>query len=132
MILRWGTEELFKDVLNPKQLEGLRLLVTPFPQQQFNATHDRRTPAPSQGVACLDCHVNGHTNAATHLGLHDSSRLFEKLLLDAIEAIPSCEDRDVVAAWVSRLGDKLVHSFRASQAKTADAPASGDGAADSI
>ena len=33
-------EELFKDVLNPKQLEGLRLLVTPFPQQQFNA--DRR------------------------------------------------------------------------------------------
>ncbi|MDP1590060.1 MAG: hypothetical protein Q8M07_20065, partial [Prosthecobacter sp.] len=29
---------LFKDILNPKQLEGLRLLVTPFPQQQFNAT----------------------------------------------------------------------------------------------
>ena len=31
------------DILNPKQLEGLRLLVTPFPQQQFNATDDRRT-----------------------------------------------------------------------------------------
>ena len=30
--------ELFNGVLNPKQLEGLRLLVTPFPQQQFNAT----------------------------------------------------------------------------------------------
>src|SRR5437867_8682784 len=30
--------ELFKDVLNPKQLEGLRLLLTPFPQAQFNAT----------------------------------------------------------------------------------------------
>ena len=29
--------ELFNGVLNPKQLEGLRLLVTPFPQQQFNA-----------------------------------------------------------------------------------------------
>ena len=28
--------DLFKDMLNPKQLEGLRLLVTPFPQQQFN------------------------------------------------------------------------------------------------
>ena len=28
--------ELFKDVLNPKQLEGLRLLVTPFPQAQLN------------------------------------------------------------------------------------------------
>lgn len=27
--------ELFNGILNPKQLEGLRLLVTPFPQQQF-------------------------------------------------------------------------------------------------
>ena len=34
--------ELFDGILNPKQLEGLRLLVTPFPQQQFNATDDRR------------------------------------------------------------------------------------------
>ena len=59
-------ERLFKDVLNPKQLEGLRLLVTPFPQQQFNATEDRRSVKAHQGVACFDCHANGHTNAATH------------------------------------------------------------------
>ena len=59
--------ELFNGILNPKQLEGLRLLVTQFPQQQFNATNDRRSEKPSQGVACLDCHANGHTNAATHL-----------------------------------------------------------------
>ncbi len=59
--------ELFNGILNPKQLEGLRLLVTPFPQQQFNQTEDRRTEKPSRGVACLDCHANGHTNAATHL-----------------------------------------------------------------
>jgi cytochrome c peroxidase len=58
--------ELFKDALNPKQLEGLRLLVTPFPQAQFNATDDRRSLAAHQGVACFDCHANGHTNAATH------------------------------------------------------------------
>ncbi len=58
--------DLFKDVLNPKQLEGLRLLVTPFPQQQFNATEDRRSLKAHQGVACFDCHANGHTNAATH------------------------------------------------------------------
>ena len=58
--------DLFADVLNPKQLEGLRLLLTPFPQQQFNATDDRRSLKPSQGVACFDCHANGHTNAATH------------------------------------------------------------------
>ncbi len=59
--------ELFNGTLNPKQLEGLRLLVTPFPQQQFNQTEDRRSEQPSRGVTCFDCHVNGHTNAATHL-----------------------------------------------------------------
>lgn len=59
--------ELFKCILNPKQLDGLRLLVTPFAQQQFNLTDDRRSARPSQGVACFDCHVNGHTNGATHL-----------------------------------------------------------------
>lgn len=59
--------QLFNGILNPKQLEGLRLLLTPFPQQQFNQTDDRRTIIPSRGVACLDCHTNGHTNKATHL-----------------------------------------------------------------
>ena len=59
--------KLFNGILNPKQLEGLRLLLTPFPQQQFNATDDRRSLKPSQGVVCFDCHVNGHTNGATHL-----------------------------------------------------------------
>jgi cytochrome c peroxidase len=59
--------ELLNGILNPKDLEGLRLLLTPFPQQQFNQTEDRRTSRPSRGVACLDCHSNGHTNASTHL-----------------------------------------------------------------
>lgn len=59
--------DLFDGILNPKQIEGLRLLVTPFPQQQFNQTHDRRSLKPHRGVTCFDCHVNGHTNAATHL-----------------------------------------------------------------
>lgn len=59
--------ETFNGILNPKQLEGLRLLVTPFPQQQFNQTEDRRTLKPSRGVTCFECHANGHTNAATHL-----------------------------------------------------------------
>ncbi len=57
---------LFKDILNPKQLEGLRLLLTPFPQAQFNTTDDRRALKAHQGVACFDCHANGHTNGATH------------------------------------------------------------------
>lgn len=59
--------ELFSGILNPKQLEGVRLLVTPFMQQQFNQTDDRRSIRPSRGVTCFDCHANGHTNAATHL-----------------------------------------------------------------
>jgi len=58
---------LFNGIINPKQLEGLRLLVTPFPQQQFNMTEDRRAERPHRGVTCFDCHVNGHTNSATHL-----------------------------------------------------------------
>jgi cytochrome c peroxidase len=62
-------QELFAGILNAKDLEGVRLLVTQFPQQQFNATADRKTERPDGmlGVACFDCHVNGHTSAATHL-----------------------------------------------------------------
>ena len=59
--------EMFNGILNPKQIEGLRLLVTPFPQQQFNQTEDRRSEKPHRGVACFDCHSNGHTIAPTHL-----------------------------------------------------------------
>ena len=62
-------QEIFAGILNAKDLEGVRLLVTQFPQQQFNATADRKTVTPTgmQGVACFDCHVNGHTSGATHL-----------------------------------------------------------------
>jgi cytochrome c peroxidase len=62
-------QELFGGILNAKDLEGLRLLVTQFPQQQFNATADRKTElaAGMLGVTCFDCHVNGHTSGATHL-----------------------------------------------------------------
>jgi cytochrome c peroxidase len=59
--------ELFNGILNPKQIEGLRLLLTPFPQQQFNQTDDRRSEKASRGVACLDCHANGGSNGAFHL-----------------------------------------------------------------
>jgi cytochrome c peroxidase len=59
--------ELFKDLLTPVQLEGLRLLLTPLPQEEFNATDDRKTREPSLGVTCLDCHINGHTTGQFHL-----------------------------------------------------------------
>jgi cytochrome c peroxidase len=58
---------LFKDLLTPVQLDGLRLLVTPFPQEEFNPTDDRKSKEPSMGVTCLDCHVNGHTSGQFHI-----------------------------------------------------------------
>ena len=58
---------LFKDILTPVQLDGLRLLLTPFPQEEFNPTDDRKSREPSLGVTCFDCHVNGHTTGQFHL-----------------------------------------------------------------
>jgi cytochrome c peroxidase len=58
---------LMSGILTPVQMEGMRLLLTPFPQQQFNQTEDRKVAEPSLGVTCLDCHTNGHTNATFHL-----------------------------------------------------------------
>jgi cytochrome c peroxidase len=59
--------QIMHGLLTPVQLEGLRLLLTPFPQQQFNQTEDRKVVEQSLGVSCLDCHANGHTNGAFHL-----------------------------------------------------------------
>jgi cytochrome c peroxidase len=53
--------------VTPVQMEGLRLLLTPFPQEEFNQTEDRKVVEASLGVTCLDCHANFHTNAAFHL-----------------------------------------------------------------
>jgi cytochrome c peroxidase len=53
--------------ITPVQMEGLRLLLTPQPQEEFNQTDDRKVADQSQGVSCLDCHSNFHTNAAFHL-----------------------------------------------------------------
>jgi cytochrome c peroxidase len=54
-------------MVTPVQMEGLRLLLTPFPQEEFNQTEDRKVAEQSLGVTCLDCHANFHTNAAFHL-----------------------------------------------------------------
>ena len=59
--------KLFNGILTPVQMEGLRLLLTPFPQEEFNQTDDRKVAEPQFGVACLDCHTNFHSNGAFHL-----------------------------------------------------------------
>lgn len=51
--------EIFNALLNPEQLEGLHLLLTQFPQHQFDSAEDRRTDRAHGmiGVTCVDCHT---------------------------------------------------------------------------
>jgi cytochrome c peroxidase len=59
--------ELFKCLLNPKQLDGLRLLVTPFAQQQFNLAQRGdldEVVATVTGQGALDCHPARGRDAA--------------------------------------------------------------------
>ena len=60
--------EIFDGLLTPEQMEGLKELLKPTPTTWFNHTTHRLTKEPSKGVACFDCHVNGHTNGAIELG----------------------------------------------------------------
>ncbi len=74
---------LFKDILTPVQLDGLRLLLTPFPQEEFNTTDDRKSANASLGVTCFDCHVNGHTTGQFHLN-PDNRPEQRRLRLDTV------------------------------------------------
>jgi cytochrome c peroxidase len=72
---------LFNGILTPEQLDGLRLLVTPFQTTWFNTTHHRVTAEPSEGVTCFSCHTNGHTNGALELA-PDSRPNYARLRVD--------------------------------------------------
>ena len=72
---------MMNGLLTPEQMDGLRLLVTPFQTTWFNVTHHRVTPEPSQGVSCFACHVNGHTNGAIELA-PDSRPNYARLRTD--------------------------------------------------
>ena len=60
--------QLFNGILNPEAVGRAAPAADAVPAA---AVQRHRGPAhrssPSTGVACFDCHVNGHTNAATHL-----------------------------------------------------------------
>lgn len=73
--------EIFRGLLTPEQMEGLRLLVTPFQSTWFNVSDHRVTEQPSQGVSCFSCHVNGHTNGAIELA-PDSRPNYGRLRVD--------------------------------------------------
>lgn len=59
--------EIFNGLLTAEQMEGLKELLRPSPTTWFNHTQHRLTVKPSGGVACMSCHVNGHTNGAFEL-----------------------------------------------------------------
>ncbi len=76
-------DRLFRGLVTPVQLDGLRMLVTQFPQEEFNLGPDRKSPAPSPGVACLDCHVNFHSTGQFHLS-PDMRPQADRLRLDTV------------------------------------------------
>src|SRR5205807_10305555 len=106
--------ELFNGLLTPRQLEGLRLLLTPFPQQQFNATEDRRSAIPSIGSACFDCHSNGHQNGATHLAPDTRRQQFRR-------GVKTLTFRGVDIQWLfgSQRALKTVEDFTEFEQRTA-------------
>ncbi len=59
--------EKLNGILTPLRLEGMRILVTPVAQQQFNVTADRKADKAQKAVSCFMCHTNGHTSAVFHL-----------------------------------------------------------------
>ena len=59
--------EMMVGYLTLVQIEGMRLLLTPFPQEEFNQIEDCKVEDQSLGISCLDCHSNFHSNAAFHL-----------------------------------------------------------------
>ena len=59
--------EMFDGLLTGEQMEGLKELLRVTPTTWFNHTDHRVTEAPSAGVSCFSCHVNGHTNGSIEL-----------------------------------------------------------------
>jgi cytochrome c peroxidase len=80
--------------------------VSPFAQQQFNLTADRRSLKPSLGVSCFDCHANGHTNGATHLVGDIRPQPFRHRI-----DVPSLRGVNVQRLFGSQRGLKTVEDF---------------------
>jgi cytochrome c peroxidase len=116
---------LFKDLLTPVQLDGLRMLLTPLPQEEFNATDDRKSAMPSLGVTCLDCHVNGHTTAQFHLNPDDRPQqrrfrldttslrgLFNQQIHGSKRSLRSVEDFTEFEQRTAYFNGDQIHAFK--------------------
>lgn len=63
LITAQNVDALLRDVLTPTQLEGAKLMLQKTAARHHNMSDERATLHAVAGVACMDCHVNGHTTA---------------------------------------------------------------------
>ncbi|MFT3925503.1 MAG: hypothetical protein QM778_23390 [Myxococcales bacterium] len=61
LLTQHNVDTLLGEVLTPEQLEGAKLMLERTPAKHHNMSQVRATAHPVPGVACMDCHVNGHT-----------------------------------------------------------------------
>ncbi|KYF81006.1 geranylgeranyl pyrophosphate synthase [Sorangium cellulosum] len=54
----------------------------------------------------------GRPNTALELGVSGTTRLLQRLIQDAIDAVPQCPRADDVRAWAVELGDRLLRACR--------------------
>jgi cytochrome c peroxidase len=119
---------LFKDPLTPVQLDGLRLLLPPLPQEEFNPTDDRKSTNPSLGVTCLDCHINGHTTAQFHLNLDNRPqerrmrldttslrRVFQQQIYGSKRSLRSVEDFTEFEQRTAYFNGDPIHAMKKGQ-----------------
>lgn len=65
--------------------------------------------------------VLGRPNAAGELGVHGSKKLLERLLHDALDALPPCSAPDAVSAWVVDTARRLLGARAEKEAPMAEA-----------
>ena len=104
----------FNGILTPFQLEGLRLLVTPVAQQQFNVTADRKALKAQDAVTCFSCHVNGHTSGVFHLN-PDNRPQNTRFRIDT----PSLRGVNIQHFFGSKRALRTLEDFSEVEAKTA-------------
>ncbi|MCR4307513.1 MAG: cytochrome B6, partial [Candidatus Berkelbacteria bacterium] len=101
-------------ILTPLQLEGLRLLVTPVAQQQFNVTADRKADKAQDAVSCFTCHTNGHTSGAFELNV-DNRPQDTRFRIDTV----SIRGVNVQHFFGSKRAMRSLRDFSETEAKTA-------------
>ena len=101
-------------ILTPFQLDGMRLLVTPVAQQQFNVTTDRKAEIAQDAVSCFTCHVNGHTSGVFHLN-PDNRPQNTRFRIDT----PSLRGVNIQRFFGSKRALRSLEDFSEVEAKTA-------------